>query len=97
VSAASLAPGTFNFMESVFSPEVAERHYLEYHVPQARQLPDLRRDTIGRLVETRTIPAERHRGAILAFDSVEAPPTARPSASRSAPTSSGSSRIRAPS
>ena len=38
MSAASLAPGTFNFMESVFSPEVAARH----------------------------------RGAILAFDSVEA-------------------------
>ncbi len=64
--------GTFNFNPNAYTPEEAERHYLEYHVPLAKRLPGLRRYEIGRLVETRTFPAERHRGAILGFDSVEA-------------------------
>ena len=50
----------------------AERHYLERHVPLARRLPDLRAYVIGTLAETRGIPADRRRGAILAFDSEEA-------------------------
>jgi len=64
--------GTFNFDEDAFPHEAAERHYLEHHVPLARRLPGLRRYTIGRLIETRAIPATQYRGAILAFDSVEA-------------------------
>lgn len=64
--------GTFNFKQEGFSLEEAERHYREYHVPLARRLPGLRRYVIGPLVATRTIPAERARGAILGFESLEA-------------------------
>jgi uncharacterized protein (TIGR02118 family) len=64
--------GTFNFNRTRYTPEEAERHYLEYHVPLARRLPGLRRYVIGKLAETPRIPAERYRGAILAFDTLEA-------------------------
>ncbi len=50
----------------------AERYYLERHVPLARQLPGLRRYVIGTLGSTAAIPADRARGAILAFDSEDA-------------------------
>ncbi|SRR5712691_4631955 len=50
----------------------AQRHYFERHVPLARQLPGLRAYVIGTLAETRSIPADRRRGAILAFESEEA-------------------------
>lgn len=62
----------FNFDRTRYSPEEAERHYLEYHVPLARRLPGLRRYTVGTLAETATIKPDRHRGAILAFDDLEA-------------------------
>ncbi len=50
----------------------AERYYLERHVPLARRLPGLRRYAIGPLASTSAIPADRARGAILAFDSEDA-------------------------
>ena len=64
--------GSFDFNHERFSLDEAERHYREYHVPLARRLPGLRRYVIGPLVATRTVPAERHRAAILGFDSLEA-------------------------
>lgn len=42
-------------------------------MPLACRLPGLRRYVIGPLLGTRSIPAERARGAILAFDSLDAP------------------------
>ncbi len=62
----------FDFTERRDIPGNAERHYLDYHVPLARRLPGLRHYVIGRLVGTRSIPAEHARGAILAFESLEA-------------------------
>ncbi len=62
----------FNFNRGRFSLEEAERHYRESHVPLARRLPGLRRYVIGPLVGTRSIPADRGRGAILAFDDLAA-------------------------
>lgn len=62
----------FDFDPSRFTPAEAERHYRDYHVPLASRLPGLRRYIVGPLVATRAIPADRTRGAILAFDSVEA-------------------------
>jgi uncharacterized protein (TIGR02118 family) len=62
----------FDFNHASFSPEEAERHYHEYHVPLASRLPGLRRYVIGTLARTQYIKAEHHRGAILAFDDVEA-------------------------
>ncbi len=64
--------GAFNFDRTRYSPAEAERHYLERHVALARQLPGLRRYVIGTLAETSRLPAERHRAAVLAFDSLEA-------------------------
>ena len=64
--------GTFNFNAQRFSPEQAERHYLEHHVPLARRLPGLRQYAIGKLIETRTVYAGRYRGAILGFDNLDA-------------------------
>jgi uncharacterized protein (TIGR02118 family) len=61
----------FDFRIDRFTLEQAGRHYLEHHVPLARRLPGLRRYVIGPLAATRTIPAARSRGAILAFDSLE--------------------------
>jgi hypothetical protein len=34
--------GTFNFDSTRYTPEKAERHYLEYHVPLAKRMPGLR-------------------------------------------------------
>lgn len=62
----------FDWRRDHLAGEEAERHYREYHVPLARRLPGLRRYVIGPLVGTRTIPADRARGAILAFDSLDA-------------------------
>ncbi len=62
----------FDFTERCDIPGDAERHYLDYHVPLARRLPGLRHYVIGRLVGMRSIPAEHARGAILAFESLEA-------------------------
>ena len=64
--------GTFNLALPGRPPAQAERYYLDHHVPLAQQLPGLRAYTIGTLAATPTIRAERHRGAILAFDSEEA-------------------------
>lgn len=64
--------GTFNFNPREFTLQDAERHYRDYHVPLARRLPGLRRYVIGPLVATRTVTADRVRGAILGFDSLEA-------------------------
>lgn len=64
--------GSFDFNPERFTLEEAERHYRDYHVPLARRLPGIRRYVIGRLVQTRTVPAERYRSAILGFDSLEA-------------------------
>ncbi|OGK96434.1 MAG: hypothetical protein A3D33_14475 [Candidatus Rokubacteria bacterium RIFCSPHIGHO2_02_FULL_73_26] len=50
----------------------AERDYLERHVPLARQLPGLRAYVVGPLAAAAGIPADRRRGAILAFESEEA-------------------------
>ncbi len=63
--------GTFNFNQRQFDLEAAERHYRDYHVPLARRMPGLRRYSIGRLVQTKTVPADRYRCAILGFDSLE--------------------------
>ena len=63
--------GTFNFNAQRFSPGEAERHYLEHHVPLARRLPGLRQYAIGQLLETRTVHAQRYRGAILGFDNLD--------------------------
>ncbi|MBI1957773.1 MAG: EthD family reductase [Candidatus Rokubacteria bacterium] len=63
--------GSFDFNSEHFTLDEAERHYRDYHVPLARQLPGLRRYVIGRLVQTRTVPAERYRAAILGFDGLE--------------------------
>ena len=62
----------FNFNQGRFTLEEAERHYRDTHVPLARRLPGLRRYVIGPLAATRAIPAERARGAILAFDDLDA-------------------------
>jgi uncharacterized protein (TIGR02118 family) len=62
----------FNFTRDRFSLEEAERHYRDLHVPLASRLPGLRRYVMGPLVGTRSIPAERARGAILAFDDLAA-------------------------
>lgn len=64
--------GTFNFDREHFSLEEAERHYRDYHVPLARRLPGLQRYVIGKLLETPTVRAERYRGAILGFDTLDA-------------------------
>ncbi len=64
--------GSFDFNSERFTLEQAERHYLEHHVPLASGLPGLRRYVIGRLLETRTVPTDRYRAAILGFDSLEA-------------------------
>lgn len=64
--------GSFDFNPEHFTLEEAERHYREHHVPLAQRLPGLRRYVIGRLVQTRTVPAEQYRAAILGFDSLEA-------------------------
>jgi uncharacterized protein (TIGR02118 family) len=62
----------FDFDPAAFTASDAERHYHDHHVPLASRLPGLRRYVIGPLVSTRTIPADRARGAILAFDSIDA-------------------------
>lgn len=62
----------FDFDPTRFTAADAERHYHDYHVPLASRLPGLRRYVIGPLVGTRTIAADRARGAILAFDTLEA-------------------------
>ena len=64
--------GTFNFNRTGYTPEEAERHYLEHHVPLAKRLPGLRKYVIGTLAETPRIRPDRHRGAILAFDTLAA-------------------------
>jgi uncharacterized protein (TIGR02118 family) len=64
--------GTFNFDSTRYTPEKAERHYLEYHVPLAKRMPGLRKYVIGTLLETPRIRPDRHRGAILAFDDLAA-------------------------
>jgi uncharacterized protein (TIGR02118 family) len=64
--------GTFDVALPGRTPAEAERYYLEQHVPLARRLPGLRAYTIGTLAATPTIPADRARGALLAFDSEEA-------------------------
>jgi uncharacterized protein (TIGR02118 family) len=63
---------SFNFSRTNFSLDEAERHYREFHVPLARRLPGLRRYVMGPLAATRSIPADRARGAILAFDDLDA-------------------------
>jgi uncharacterized protein (TIGR02118 family) len=63
---------SFNFNRTNFSLDEAERHYREFHVPLARRLPGLRRYVMGPLAATRSIPADRARGAILAFDDLDA-------------------------
>jgi uncharacterized protein (TIGR02118 family) len=62
----------FDFNERLYGHEEAERHYRDYHVPLARSLPGLRGYAIGRLIATRSIPAERERGALLVFDDLAA-------------------------
>lgn len=64
--------GTFNLALPGRPPAEAERYYLDHHVPLAQQLPGLRAYTIGTLAATPAIRADRHRGALLAFDSEEA-------------------------
>jgi uncharacterized protein (TIGR02118 family) len=61
--------GAFDLRLSGATVADAERHYLERHVPLARRLPGLRAYVIGTLAATQGIPADRRRGAILAFDS----------------------------
>jgi len=62
----------FDFDAARFTAVEAERHYRDYHVPLARRLPGLRRYAVGPLVATRAMPVDRARGAILAFDSLDA-------------------------
>ena len=50
------------------NPEAAEKRYREHHTNIARRLPGLRNYIIGKL----SANADRHRIAILTFDSVEA-------------------------
>jgi uncharacterized protein (TIGR02118 family) len=61
--------GTFDLALPGKTPAEAEHYYLDHHVSLAKQLPGLRAYTIGTLAATPTIRAERHRGAILTFDS----------------------------
>ena len=63
---------TFDLRLPGATPMDAERHYLERHVSLARRLPGLRGYVVGTLAETPSIPADRRRGAILAFDSEDA-------------------------
>jgi hypothetical protein len=58
---------TFDLRFAGATPMAAERHYLERHVPLARRLPGLRAYVVGTLAATPGIPADRRRGAILAF------------------------------
>jgi len=63
---------TFDLRLPGATPTDVERHYLERHVPLARRLPGLRAYVVGTLAATPSIPADRRRGAILAFDSEDA-------------------------
>ena len=61
----------FDFHERGGTLADAERHYRDYHVPLARRLPGLRGYVIGPLAGTRSMPAERTRGAVLVFDTLD--------------------------
>ena len=63
---------TFDLRFAGATPADAERYYLERHVPLARRLPGLRAYVVGTLAATPGIPADRRRGAILAFESEDA-------------------------
>jgi uncharacterized protein (TIGR02118 family) len=63
---------TFDLRFAGATPMGVECHYLERHVPLARRLPGLRAYVVGTLAATPGIPADRRRGAILAFESEDA-------------------------
>ncbi len=57
----------FNFTDGARDLAGAEKHYRETHVELARKLPGLRHYVIGKIAG-----GDRHRMAVLAFDSLDA-------------------------
>jgi uncharacterized protein (TIGR02118 family) len=65
-----LTVATFDYQSADLAAE--ERHYLSHHVALATRLPGLRLYYTGTLVEVAGQRPDRHRAAILVFDSVDA-------------------------
>jgi uncharacterized protein (TIGR02118 family) len=73
---------SFNYRGTDLAAE--ERHYLDHHVPLARQLPGLRFYYTGRLVEMADQKVDHRRAAILGFDGADARAAAMRTATGSA-------------
>ena len=61
----------FDFTDAARDLEAAEKHYRGVHVELARKLPGLRHYLIGKIAGGGS-PSERHRMAVLVFDSIDA-------------------------
>ena len=63
---------SFDYTPAAGDEEAAERHYLSFHVPQSRKLPNLRGYLTGRILAAGTRGAVRYRKGFEIFDTRDA-------------------------